>query len=130
MKRLITTAAAMISAALLVASFAAPASAKPAKPDKPEQAKDLAAQQCAAAKKANKAAFDSLYGKHAMRNCIKAQTSTSQTELKNAAKECKAERRADPDAFTVTYGTGKNGRNALGKCVSQKVETAETTPSA
>lgn len=93
MKRLITTAAAMISAALLVASFAAPASAKPAKPDKPEQA-------------------------------------TSQTELKNAAKECKAERRENPGAFTATYGTGKNGRNALGKCVSQKVETAETTPSA
>ena len=36
-------------------------------------------------------------------------------EFKNAAKECKAARSEDPDAFADRRGEGKN---ALGKCVS------------
>ena len=40
--------------------------------------------------------------------------------FKNAAKECKAERKEDPDAFKEKYGTNKNGKNAFGKCVSSK----------
>jgi len=40
--------------------------------------------------------------------------------FKNAAKECKAERKADPVAFKEKYGTNKNGKNAFGKCVSSK----------
>jgi PKD domain len=40
--------------------------------------------------------------------------------FKNAAKECKAEREDDPDAFKEKYGTNKNGKNAFGKCVSSK----------
>jgi hypothetical protein len=44
--------------------------------------------------------------------------------LKNAAKECKAERTADPDTFAETHGDRKN---AFGKCVSSKVE-AEPEP--
>jgi hypothetical protein len=36
----------------------------------------------------------------------------------NAAKTCKTERDADPAAFTETYGTNKNKKNAFGKCVS------------
>ena len=47
--------------------------------------------------------------------------------LRNAAKECKAER-ADEDfaathegkSFDEFYGTNKNGKNAYGKCVSTK----------
>jgi hypothetical protein len=40
----------------------------------------------------------------------------------NAARECKAERDADPAAFREKYGTNHNGRNAFGKCVSSKVK--------
>jgi len=46
---------------------------------------------------------------------------------RNAAKDCKAEESLDPAAFAKKYGTGKNQRNAYGKCVSQsaKAKTAE-----
>ena len=40
----------------------------------------------------------------------------------NAAKQCKAERAADPAAFSTKYGSGKNAKNAYGKCVSQKAK--------
>jgi hypothetical protein len=43
----------------------------------------------------------------------------------NAAKECKAERQADPTAFADKYGTNANKRNAFGKCVSQKAKAKE-----
>jgi hypothetical protein len=42
-------------------------------------------------------------------------------EFKNAVKECKAERSEDREAFRERYGTNRNGRNALGKCVSGHV---------
>jgi hypothetical protein len=39
----------------------------------------------------------------------------------NAARACKAERaEIGVDAFREKYGTGKNGKNAFGKCVSSK----------
>ena len=93
--------------------------AAPAGADKSDLARDAAAKACHAEKKADAAAFEEAYGpKHAMRNCIKA----TLPEAKNAAKECKAEREEDPEAFAGTYGTNGNGRNALGKCVSDKLE--------
>ena len=52
-----------------------------------------------------------------------------QTAHSNAAKECKAERTADPATFATTYGTGPNGRNAFGKCVSKKASEDETETS-
>jgi uncharacterized membrane protein len=85
-------------------------------------AKNLAAKQCTAEKKADKGAFQALYGDHAMRRCIKGETPEIQQELKNAAKECRAEREADVDAFRDTYGANESGRNAFGKCVSSKVK--------
>jgi hypothetical protein len=42
---------------------------------------------------------------------------------RNASQECNAEESADPAAFKEKYGTGKNGANAHGKCVSQKAKT-------
>jgi hypothetical protein len=45
-----------------------------------------------------------------------------QTAHSNAAKECKAERTADPETFATTYGTK---RNAFGKCVSTKAKAKE-----
>jgi len=43
----------------------------------------------------------------------------------NAAKACKAERKADPAGFATKYGTNKNHRNAFGKCVSQKAKAQQ-----
>ena len=60
-----------------------------------------------------------------MRTCIKGETQEAEDELKNAAKECKAEREADPDAFEETYGTDRHGKNAYGKCVSSKVKAED-----
>lgn len=85
-----------------------------------------AAKQCAAQKKADKGAFNALYGEHAMRDCIKGEAGDPTVqEFKNAAKECKAERDAGAEAFQAFYGTNENGRNALGKCVSSKVKHAQ-----
>lgn len=60
------------------------------------------------------------------------QDATAQEQARtNAAKQCKAEQASDAAAFTMKYGTGKNGRNAYGKCVSTvakaKAEKTETT---
>jgi hypothetical protein len=93
-----------------------------------------AAKLCAAQKKADSAAFKAVWGKHAMRDCIRANRGTTTPpatggeEFQNAAQECRAERAADPIAFTVAYGT-HNGHNAFGKCVSmhaQADDSAET----
>jgi hypothetical protein len=49
------------------------------------------------------------------------------TALKNAAKECDAERESLGDeAFGEEYGTNANKRNAFGKCVSRKAREDET----
>lgn len=132
MKRTIGTCLAVISAATMsVAPAIADKPDKPAKPDKPSNAKAVAAQQCNGLKKADKAAFKSLYGpKQAMRNCKKSQTNASEGEFKNAAKECKAEQAADPALFEETYGDDDpytaETANAYGKCVSSKVKEEDT----
>jgi len=95
-----------------------------AKPDGAKDARKLAKSACKAEKRADKAAFHALYGKRAMRTCVKGEKSEVKGELRNAAQECKAERAADPDAFKATYGSNKNGKNALGKCVSRNVKQA------
>jgi hypothetical protein len=56
--------------------------------------------------------------------CVAKRDGGAATDLKHAAKACKAERAADPAAFTKKYGTNKNGRNAYGKCVSGKAHEA------
>ena len=116
MKRIITIGVLALTAAIAASSLAVAG-------EKPESAKDAAAKQCAAEKKADKAAFKSLYGEHAMRACIKGETPESATELKNAAKECKAARSDDATAFAEARGDGKN---ALGKCVSATVKADDT----
>jgi Cu2+-containing amine oxidase len=116
LKRVITFGCVCIGASLLAVSIAGAGAT-----GDQDRGRSLAAKQCAAEKKADRAAFRALYGEHAMRKCIKGTTDEIQDELRNAAKECKAEREADPDAFRETYGANPNGRNALGKCVSSKV---------
>ena len=117
MKRVITVACGCLCASLLAAAVATAGNAT-----SDSHAKNLAAKQCAAAKKADRAAFHGTYGKHAMRNCIKGTTDEVRAELKNAAQECRAAREADPAGFHENYGTNHNGRNAFGKCVSSKVK--------
>jgi hypothetical protein len=56
--------------------------------------------------------------------CVAKRDGSAEVALKNAAKACKAERAADPAAFTTKYGTNKNGKNAYGKCVSAKARGA------
>jgi hypothetical protein len=60
----------------------------------------------------------------ATETCVAKRDGRAATDVKNAAKECKAERAADPAAFTTKYGTNKNGKNAYGKCVSTKARHA------
>jgi len=59
----------------------------------------------------------------AMKACLAKQGVVAETELKNAAQECRAERDADPVKF-AEYGTNANGKNAFGKCVSAKAKAA------
>lgn len=77
-------------------------------------------------------AFRALYApigspKAAMTACLDNQVQTTSAAAKNAAMECKAEQ-ADANfagahggkTFAEVYGTGPNGKNAFGKCVSSK----------
>jgi hypothetical protein len=92
----------------------------------PNLGSSATAKACAAAKKADTDAFKLLWGKHAMRDCIRAGREAGGgtegvEEATNAAEACRAEQAADPDAFAENYGTNHNHRNAFGKCVSTKV---------
>jgi hypothetical protein len=71
-----------------------------------------------------KATYASKSTSAAMSACTEKRDGAAATDLKNAAKACKAERAADAAAFTTKYGTNKNGRNAYGKCVSAKAREA------
>ena len=90
-----------------------------------------AAKQCKAARAADPEGFRQTYGsnhngQNALGKCVSktvnADVKKDTAEFKNAAKECKAARAADPEGFRQTYGSNHNGRNALGKCVSSKVK--------
>jgi hypothetical protein len=82
---------------------------------------------CKTEQAADPAAFKAKYGtnknkSNAYGKCVSAQAKAadqeSQADTISAAKQCKAERKLDPDAFKNKYGTNKNKRNAFGKCVS------------
>jgi hypothetical protein len=98
-------------------------------------AKSDAQKQCRAERTAmGTQTFRDTYGtnknkKNAFGKCVSHRTNqnkaTEKTAKKNAAKECKAERAADPAAFQTQYGTGKNKKNAFGKCVSQKAKAQQ-----
>jgi hypothetical protein len=90
----------------------------------------VATKACNAEKKADKAAFEARWGKHAMRECKRALRGELADEAKNASQECRAEREADPAAFTEEYGTNENGKNAFGMCVSERVREDEEAPAA
>jgi hypothetical protein len=99
-----------IACATLASALAVAGSATAANENSGSHARDVAAKQCAAEKKADRGAFKALYGEHAMRTCIQGTTPEARSDLRTAAKECKAELAADPEAYS-----------SHGKCVSGKV---------
>ncbi len=112
--------------------YAAPAVAQTATPTTTPSASE----QCRAERTAMTAkTFADTYGTNANKSnafgkCVSkrsAKTEAAATTAKsNAAKDCKAEQTADAAAFKAKYGSGKNGANAYGKCVSGKAK-AKTT---
>jgi hypothetical protein len=60
--------------------------------------------------------------------CVRQKYRELREEFANAAEECKAERAEDRVAFRQKYGTNRNRRNALGKCVSEHVRAEEGEP--
>jgi hypothetical protein len=105
------------------------------------EAKQNASQECKAEESADPAAFATKYGTgkkgaNAHGKCVsqkakakKAETVADEVEADvSAAKACKTERKADPEAFAAKYGTNANKRNAFGKCVSKTAKAkAEDT---
>lgn len=126
MKRALSTVA--VCAGLAFSGTSAVAADK----DGEKSGKNDVAKACTDLKKADKAAFNEMYGEQAMRTCKKGEKlkadEITPAEFKNASKACRAERDADPVAFAETHGTNKNGKNAFGKCVSGEVEDGEETP--
>lgn len=98
-----------------------------------------AAKECKAEREAMGAeAFSEKYGtngnaKNAFGKCVSTKAKAKKAamdeadeqevaDFKAAAKECAAERKSSGAGnFGEKYGTNRNGRNAFGKCVSQKV---------
>lgn len=119
----------LLTAALTVGLLAAPAGAiaKPTTTDRTNAAKECRAERGSTA--ATREAFRLKYGtnankRNAFGKCVSRRARDEAAERAsaktNASKECKAEKAADAAAFREKYGTNANGKNAHGKCVSQK----------
>jgi hypothetical protein len=99
------------------------------------------AKECNAERAADAQAFQDQYGtgknkKNAYGKCVSQKAKQKRQEAKaeenqeqqteiNAAQQCKAERKDDPDAFQDKYGKNGNKRNAFGKCVSSTAKKQE-----
>ena len=112
-----------------------------------EDARENAAEQCKAERGTtaeSRAAFRAKYGtnangRNAFGKCVSQKAKANKAEMdqedaeeaedrQNAAEQCKAERGTTAEsrqAFRVKYGTNENGRNAFGKCVSQKAQAQQ-----
>jgi hypothetical protein len=128
----------LLIAAALSAAAVAPVAASAADPA-PSDFKN-AAKYCKALKDASGSNnFSTLFGtkKNAYGKCVSAtankhaskDAAQEKAAKSNAAKDCKAERddaafadSHDGKTFAEFYGTGKNGKNAYGKCVSAKAK--------
>ena len=117
MKRVVTTAAICLGLAVAAA---------PAQAANGNGGRSATAKECTALQKADRTAFQAVYGDHAMRTCMKGSlaSETSPREFKSAAKDCRAARDLDRVLFQDTYGTNSNKRNAFGKCVAVGVKKA------
>jgi hypothetical protein len=112
--------------ALLIAAPAA--AAKPSKADKREAQKEC--RTLRGTTDAEREAFDALYRNFGA--CVSQKAREAKAERKaaktNAARECREERgdtEASREAFRAKYGTNENGRNAFGKCVSEKAKAKQ-----
>jgi hypothetical protein len=115
----------LILAGAFALAAVAPASAMAAETP---SAADLAKASCKTQKaelgtKVFKQTYDVKSIAKAVKACAGVTEDVAATELKNAAKECKALREEDPTAF-AEWGTNENGKNAYGKCVSSKAKAA------
>jgi hypothetical protein len=127
----------LLIAAAVSAAAIAPVAAQAADPA-PSDFKN-AAKFCKAFRAASGSNFASMFGtkKNAYGKCVSKTANKNADEdaaqekaaKSNAAKDCKAERGdaafADSHGgktFAEFYGTGKNGKNAYGKCVSAKAK--------
>jgi hypothetical protein len=115
----------------VLALAAVPAAFAEDAPPAAQQASTLCKQQRTAV---GASAFTLLYGggKNAYGRCVSKLAGTVQSDTANAAKQCAAERADaafptshDGKTFAQVYGTGHNGSNAFGKCVSSKAKTLE-----
>ena len=128
------TTSRMTLGALVTLALAVPAMAEDTAPTSVPTAE----QQCRTERdQMGKATFAQTYGTNKNRSnafgkCVSKRTAKTEAAAEeahtNASKQCDAEEAADPAAFKAKYGTGKNGSNAHGKCVSgkAKAETAAT----
>jgi hypothetical protein len=115
----------------LLGCLALPATAfghPPSKADKHNAAKECRSER--GATDATREAFAQKYGtaksnyKNAFGKCVSERARDEQAERsaakRNASRDCREERKADPQAFKTKYGTPKSHyNNAFGKCVSQ-----------
>ena len=118
----------------LVGCLALPATAigsQPTKTDKKNAAKECRVER--GTTDATKEAFAQKYGsvksnyKNAFGKCVSRRARDEQAERhaakSNASRDCREERKSDPQAFKTKYGTpGSHYKNAFGKCVSQKAK--------
>lgn len=116
----------IIAGALAVLAVpATTAVAKPTKADKREAQRECRDER--GTTDATREAFDAKYRNFGA--CVSQNAREAKAERKaartNAARECREER-GDTDesreAFRARYGTNANGRNAFGKCVSEKAK--------
>jgi hypothetical protein len=110
-----------------IVAIAVPAAALAAEPS--QQNEKNAAKHCRALRKASgDENFRSMFGggKNAYGKCVSQNAKKDQQQeanaKANASKQCDAEEAKDPQAFKAKYGTGKQGKNAHGRCVSQKAK--------
>ena len=90
---------------------------------------------CAATKTAMGTSFATTYGTNASKSnafgkCVSANAKAANHAVQNAAKSCKAQladanfaATHDNKTFAQFYGGSKNGKNAMGKCVSLAVQS-------
>lgn len=118
---------------LSLVAFAAPVAAFADAPPSPAQTANA---MCAAAKTAMGASFATTYGTNASKSnafgkCVSSHAKAARNAVTNASRSCKAQL-ADPNfaaahgnkTFAQFYGDSKSGKNAMGKCVSQAVQSA------
>ena len=135
MKKILCTAGVLSMLALPGAAFAQ---------DETPSPKQTAQAACKAERsEVGKAQYRLTYGTanknrtNAQRNCVRQRTGEVEATTAEAKTTCKEEQAADKAAFNEKYGTNKNKKNAMGKCVSATAkamnddeETPEETPTA